>query len=315
MKFLVKTALRFLLENISLAATAIVSVGLLIYEPLIFDTGNILNILKQTSLIAIFALAQSIVLISKELDLSQGGTITFTSVCVALLSTQIGLPLAICVGLFLGALIGFVNGLIVSGFKVSSFVVTMGMGFLLQGLALVFSRGQPVHDVPDNFTFLGWHEIFDIPLIVFILVGVSFFLFFYTKKTVYGLYLYAIGSNERASYLSGINVRNHKIIAFLICGVLTALGAAILASRINSGHPIEGANTALQSVAAAVIGGVSLFGGKGKITGVLFGSLLLAFISNSLNIMNVSSYFQQVFIGVIIIVAVVIDKFRIKEVT
>lgn len=300
-------------ENISLVIIASICIVLALYEPLIFELNNLSNISKQASLIAIFALAQSIVLITKGLDLSQGGTITIISVCVALLSNNMGIPLAILIGSILGTFLGFFNGLIISNFKVSPFVVTLGVGFLLQGAALALSKGQPVYDVPEGFTYLGWHELFNIPIIVYILILISIALHLYLTHIIYGRYLYAIGSNEKASYLCGINVSKHKIIAYSICSLITSIGAVILASRINSGHPVEGSNTSLQSVAASVIGGVSLFGGKGNIIGVILGSLLLAFISNALNIMNISSYYQQIMIGIIIIFAVIIDKLKTKK--
>lgn len=295
-------------KYLSLILTTVICIALFIYEPLIFNLNNLSNISKQASLIAIFALAQSIVLIARGLDLSQGGTICIISVTVALLCVKIGLPCAILVGVIVASLIGFFNGIIISSLGVSPFVVTLGTGFLLQGIALVLSNGQPVYKVTPDFTYLGWHEYMNIPLIVFILAIIVIILYIYLQKTIFGRFIFALGSNERAAFLTGIKVSKHKIIAYIICSVLTSLGAVILASRINSGHPVEGANTALQSVAAAVIGGVSLFGGKGTVLGVLLGSLLLAFLSNALNILNISSYYQQIMIGIIIIIAVVIDK-------
>ena len=300
-------------ENISLIVIGLICVLLISYEPVILKLNNISNISKQASLIAIFALGQSMALIAKGLDLSQGGTITLVSVSVALLSSRLGLLLAIPAGLLLGGGIGFVNGFVISRFRVSPFVVTLGVGFLAQGIALVLSRGQPVYNVPAGFTFWGWHEVLGIPLIVFVLLMLSVIVHIYLAKIIYGRYLYAIGSNEKASLLTGINVVKHKMLSYVYCGIITAVGAVILASRINCGHPVEGANTALQSVAASVIGGISLFGGKGSTVGVILGSLLLAFISNILNIVNVSSYYQQIMVGVIIILAVVLDKLKLKN--
>jgi ribose/xylose/arabinose/galactoside ABC-type transport system permease subunit len=300
-------------ENISLIVAVLICLALAVYEPLIFQLDNLSNISKQASLIAIFALAQSVVLIIKGLDLSQGGTITIVSVCVALLSNSFGIPVAIFIGFIIGSIVGSINGLLISKFKVSPFVVTLGIGFLLQGAALVLSNGEAVSKVPAGFDYLGWHEILGIPVIVCILFFISLALHFYLTRVIYGRYLFAIGSNEKASYLSGIKVLRHKVIAYIICGLITSIGAVVLASRINGGHPTEGSNTALQSVAAAVIGGVSLFGGKGTVVGVVLGSLLLAFISNALNILNFSSYYQQIMIGVIIIFAVIIDKLKTKN--
>ncbi|WP_083386192.1 ABC transporter permease [Methylomonas sp. LWB] len=300
----------YIKENLSLIVITLICCFFSIYEPLIFEFNNISNILKQASLIAIFSIAQSVVLITKGLDLSQGGIITVVSVSVALLSSQLNIPVAIGIGLLIGGLIGFFNGMIISNFKVSPFVVTLGVGTLFQGVALVLSQGQPIYQVPEGFSYIGWNETLRVPDIVYVLAVVSICLNFYLSNIIYGRYLFAIGSNERASYLSGINITKHKVIAYTICGLITSLGAMILASRINSGHPVEGVNTALQSVAACVIGGVSLFGGKGKVLGVILGSLLLAFISNSLNIINVSSYYQQIMVGIIIIFAVIIDKLK-----
>src|SRR5581483_8734229 len=156
-------------DNISIILIGSICLMLIAYEPLILKLDNLSNISKQLSLIAIFALGQGIVLIAKGLDLSQGGTINIVSVSVALLSPHTGMGLAIVAGLLLGSCIGFVNGIIISKFKVSPFVVTLGIGFLLQGMALVLSKGQPVYEVPASFSYLGWHELLGIPLIVFVL--------------------------------------------------------------------------------------------------------------------------------------------------
>jgi ribose/xylose/arabinose/galactoside ABC-type transport system permease subunit len=295
-------------NNIAAIIALFICLLLLLIEPLIFKPYNLVNISKQAALIAIFAIAQSIVLITRGLDLSQGGVITIVSVSVAALCIKLGLPLSILIGLAIGLVCGCINGIIISTLNVSSFVVTLGTGFFFQGIALVVSNGQPIFEVTPNFSYIGWGELWNIPIIVYIVTALFTIAGWALNKITFARYFYAIGSNETASTLSGINVFKVKTTAYIFSGIITALGAVILASRINGGHPVEGINTPLQSVAASVIGGVSLFGGKGSVVGILLGSVFLAFISNSLSIMNISSYYQQIAIGIIIVLAIIIDK-------
>jgi ribose transport system permease protein len=291
---------------------AILSIILLtVVQPRFLTSQNLLNVFRQSSFLAVVALGQMFTILTKGLDLSQGGIVTITSVCFALVANAFGTGTGVVVGLAMGILAGLLNGALVAWVEISPFVATLGVGFALQGMALIASNGQPVSDVPANFASLAWGHLgllplpFAIALLVFAFCAVALML------TVPGRFIYAVGSNDRAAMLAGIPVKLVLLSAYAISGGLSALGAVLLSSRIDSGHPTAGQDTALQAIAAVVIGGVSLFGGRGSPVGVLLGALYLGFLGNALNLLNVSSYVQQVVVGTAIIVAVSLDRFRV----
>ena len=255
-------------------------------------------------------MAQMLPLLTRGLDLSQGGIVVMTSVSFALLAQLFGTTVAAVLAIFVGAFAGLMNGLVISGLGVSPFVATLGTGSILQGLALIISNGQPIFDVPEDFPRLFIARIWIIPVPLATVAILFVCLWYFLSRMLYGRYIYAVGSNERASYLSGIPVRATTLGAYLISGAITSIGAILLSSRISSGHPTVGSDTALRSIAAAVIGGVSLFGGRGTVVGVLLGGLFLGLLANALNLINVSSFVQQVAIGMAIIVAAALDRWR-----
>lgn len=294
-----------------LPAVLLVSTAAIIHvQPLFLTPNNIINVLRQGSFLMMFALGQMTPILTRGLDLSQGGIVTVTSVTFAMFSNDFGIVVGAVVAIALGAAAGAINGVLVAFFKVSPFVATLGVGFALQGIALIVSNGQPVSDVPSAFTYLGWGQIGPVPVPVAIAVLTLVCIYVVLTLTLPGRYVFAVGSSERAAMLAGIPVKTVLLSAYTASGILTAIGSLLISSRINSGHPTAGADTALQAVAAVVIGGVSLFGGKGSPLGVAMGAIYLAFISNALNLVNISSYVQQVVIGCAIIVAVILDRMR-----
>jgi ribose/xylose/arabinose/galactoside ABC-type transport system permease subunit len=214
-------------------------------------------------------------------------------------------------GLSLGTFTGICCGLAIAYLRVSPLVVTLGVGSILSGLALIFSNGQPVSEVGRGFSDLFYSAQLGIPAPIWIVFVLSLVLAHLLNNRVVGKHIRAVGSNERAAQLSGVPVRKTTVIAYALCGSMTSLGAILLASRISSGHPTVGSDTALQAIAAAVIGGVSLFGGRGSILGALLGALFLGLLSNALNLLNVSSFSQLIAVGVAILAAVIIDRLRI----
>jgi ribose transport system permease protein len=290
------------------AFIAVVVVALL--EPRFLSGENLLNIVRQTSPLAVFAIAQTIPLLTRGLDLSQGGVVVFTSVSVALMSQTLGTPGAFVVGLFVGTFSGLVCGVLVALLRVSPLVVTLGVGSILSGFALVLSNGQPVSEVAIGFSRVYYSEIFHIPGPVLFVTTVAIAFTYLLGFTRLGKNFRAIGSNERAALLSGVPVPQSTVLAYTSCGALTSLGAVLLAARISSGHPTVGSDTALQAIAAAVIGGVSLSGGRGTVAGALLGAVFLGSLSNSLNLLNVSSFSQMVAIGIAIVAAVIVDRLR-----
>jgi ribose/xylose/arabinose/galactoside ABC-type transport system permease subunit len=288
---------------------AIVIIALV--QPRFLSFDNLANVIGQSAPLEIFALAQLLPLLARGLDLSQGGIVVMTSVAFALMASVLGTDVAAVLAIFVGAAAGLVNGLFVSGLHISPFVVTLGTGSILQGLALIAGNGQPVSNVPPSFPQLFRASIGIVPLPLATVIILAVVVAYVLAKVRYGRYVYAVGSNERAALLSGIPVQATTVGAYATAGALTSIGAVLLASRISSGHPTVGSDTALRAVAAAVIGGVSLFGGRGTVVGALLGALFLGLLANALNLINVSSFLQQVAIGIAIIAAAALDRWRL----
>jgi ribose transport system permease protein len=294
-----------------LIAVGMLAAGIVaIVQPLFYTADNLLNILRQSVPLVILAVGQSYVLVSRGLDLSQGGVVVATSVSLALLSQQMDIALAIPIAVLMGAVIGLFNGGLVAGLGLSPFVVTLGVGSILQGAALVASSGQPVFEVPSGFTVPYYGSVAGIPIPFIVGAGIMLVAGVVLDSTVLGRCIRAVGSNPRAAFLSGLAVKRTELIAYAMCAATTAIGAIMLAARISSGHPTAGSDLALQAVAAAVIGGVSLFGGRGSVYGAAAGAVFLTAIANALNLLNVSSFLQLIAVGMIIIVAAIIDKLR-----
>jgi ribose transport system permease protein len=291
------------------AFLAVVVVALI--EPRFLSAENLLNVVRQASPLAVFTLAQTLPLLTRGLDLSQGGVVVVTSVCAALLSQTCGAPTAFALALLVGTFSGLCCGTLVAVLRVTPLIVTLGMGSMLSGLALVLSNGQPVSNVATGFSTPYYAENFGVPLPILVVAAIALALSHLLRRRAMGKYIQAVGSNERAARLSGVPVRTATVLAYALCGALTSLGAVLLAARISSGHPTVGADTSLQAIAAAVIGGVSLFGGRGSVLGALIGAVFLGLLSNALNLLNVSSFSQMVAIGAAIVIAVIVDRLRL----
>jgi ribose transport system permease protein len=296
----------WVLITLALVAASVVAA----IQPLFFSAENLTNVSRQATTLMIFAMAQMVPVLTRGLDLSQGGVVVATSVAYALMARHVGTGLAVILALSVGLVAGTLNGFLIAGIGISPLVVTFGTGSILQGLALVAANGQPISAVPNNFSAPFYGELIKIPVPLIVVVVVAFMLWFVLEKMLIGRRILAVGSNERAAYLSGIPVGPTLITAYAIAGGMTSIGAVLLSSRISSGHPTAGSDTALQAIAAAVIGGVSLYGGRGSVLGALLGAVFLSLVANALNLLNVSSFFQLVAAGIIIIVAVIADRMR-----
>ena len=272
--------------------------------------SNLQNISRQFALLAIVAVAQMFPILSAGLDLSQGGVMGAVSVLSTLSIMQIGVVPGFLAGVAIGGAFGLVNGALISIFEISPFVVTLGMMFFSRGLALMITNGQSIYGLPESFSYLGTEYIGPFPIPLLIALCIFFISYLILRRTRFGRYLYAIGGNEKAARVSGINIRVIKTLAYVYCGLLTGFAAVIISSRVNSGQPNLGLNASLEAIAAVVIGGVSLFGGEGKLWGVFLGAVVLSLISNSLNILNVNSYIQMMVMAMVIILAVIVDRFR-----
>ncbi|MDQ6779846.1 MAG: ABC transporter permease [Candidatus Eremiobacteraeota bacterium] len=287
--------------------------------------GNVLNVLRQIAVNAILAVGQTMVIITAGIDLSVGSLIALTGVLMAGTlnaeqSVVFGVAFAALVGLSVGGAAGFINGLPVVRFGLPPFITTLAMMLMARGLAFLYTGGRPIEIGNSAFNFLGSGFIFPglghllgipgIPTPVTIMLAVVLAGSYVLTQTRFGRYVYAIGGNEEAARLSGINVFNVKLIVYMISGALAGLASLLLAARLNSGIPQSGQGYELQSIAAVVVGGTSLMGGRGSIGGTFVGALLIGMLYNLMNLLSIQSYAQEVVLGAVILTAVLLDQLR-----
>ncbi|UFJ42681.1 ABC transporter permease [Brevibacillus humidisoli] len=279
-----------------------------ILSPTFFTTGNLLNIVRQMSVIGIVAIGVTMVIITTGIDLSSGSVIALVSVIVASFAQpDSSVLLAVAIGLGVGLLTGAINGTIIAKGKIAPFVVTLGMMTAARGAALLFSGGRPIGNLSEPFQFIGQGAILGLPVPIIIFALVGFVSYLQLNKTKFGKYVYAIGGNEQAAIIAGVNVEKYKILIYGYAGLLSSIAGIILTSRIASGQPTAGVMYELDAIAAAVIGGTSLTGGIGTVGGTIIGALIIGVMNNGLDLLNVSSYWQQILKGAIIVTAVLID--------
>jgi len=276
--------------------------------PHFLTISNLLNVAEQATIIAIIAVGMTFVILTGGIDLSVGSVLAFSGVVMASsLQHSVPLPLGLAIGLGVGLTCGLVNGMLITVGRLPPFIATLGMMSVARGAALMFTEGRPISGFSETFRALATDEVLRIPAPVLIMIGVYLMAHFVLGRTKLGRYTYAIGGNEEAALLSGINVRLYKTIVYGLAGMLAGLAAILLTARLNSAQPIAGMNYELDAIAATVIGGTSLLGGEGTVIGTLIGALIMAVLRNGLNLLGVSSFIQQVVIGSVIILAVLID--------
>lgn len=278
--------------------------------PYFFTPQNILIILRQVSINGILAIGVTFVIIAGGIDLSLGSVLALTGVVAASFAHPGTYPLIVPVVLGIGAgiLVGAVNGLTITVGRVAPFIVTLGMMTIARGLALVWSNGRPVTNLSPAFNDIGGGDLLHIPVPILLFVLVIIISAVILKYTRTGRYIYAVGGNENAARASGIRINRVKLFAYIICGGLAGLAGIVLAARITTGQPNAGIAYELDAIAAVVIGGTSLMGGRGSIAGTVIGVLIIGVINNGLDLLNVTSYYQQIIKGVIIISAVLLDR-------
>ena len=290
------------------------SIVLWIMTPYFLTVSNLLNVAQQISINAIIAVGMTFVIITAGIDLSVGSLVAFSGVVLAsVLQAGVPLPIAILVGLGVGLFCGMINGLLITQGRIPPFISTLGMMSVARGAALLYTKGRPVSGFSENFRYLATGEIFHIPVPVIIMGVVCILAHFVLNRTKLGRYAYAIGGNEEAAILSGINVKLYKTMVYALCGLLSGLAALILTARLNSAQPIAGNMYELDAIAATVIGGTSLMGGEGTVLGTLIGALIMGVLRNGLNLLGVSSFIQQIVIGSVIIIAVLMDMALKKQ--
>ena len=292
-----------------------------VQEPRFYGAANIANVFRQSTFLIIVTLGQALVLISGGFDLSVGAVIAVTSVVGArwmagFYATNPGsevtaVLVGVAAGLVVGLVFGLVNGIGVARFHVSPFIMTLGMASVGSGFALYYTGGSPVSGMPPLFTKeIGTGRWFEIPVAIYFAIAMTVVVIFLVSSTSWGRYLYAIGGNTKAAFLSGIPVPLYTASVYVLCSLLAALAGLLLTARVSSGEPNLGGSFALQSITAAVVGGVSLRGGDGRLFGAVLGALFITILTNGMNLIRIESYVQEIAIGIILIVAVIIDRLR-----
>jgi ribose transport system permease protein len=273
--------------------------------------NNLLNVLRQVSINALIAFGMTFVILTGGIDLSVGSMLALSSAMVAqLMAKGVDFVPALLIGVIGGAIMGAFNGLMITKGKVAPFIATLASLTIFRGFTLVFTNGSPITGMNNDLSFqmFGKGYLFGFPIPVVTMLVVFAILLFVLRKTVFGRQTYAIGGNEEASILAGIKVDRVKVAIYSISGALSALAGIILISRLNSADPNAGASYELDAIAAVVLGGTSLSGGKGSILGTLIGALIIGVLNNGLNLLNVSPFYQLVVKGFVILLAVLIDR-------
>ncbi|WP_188013230.1 ribose ABC transporter permease [Photobacterium damselae] len=303
----------WLIEQKSLIALIFLIVVVSFLHPNFFTVDNILNILRQTSVNAIIAVGMTLVILTAGIDLSVGSVLALCGAFAAtLIAMEVPVLIAVPTALLAGAILGAISGVIIAKGKVQAFIATLVTMTLLRGVTMVYTDGRPIStgftDVADSFAWFGTGYAMGIPVPIWLMVIVFAAAWYLLNHTRFGRYVYALGGNESATRLSGINVDRVKIGVYAICGFLSALAGIIITSRLSSAQPTAGMGYELDAIAAVVLGGTSLAGGKGRIMGTFIGALIIGFLNNALNLLDVSSYYQMIAKAVVILLAVLVDN-------
>ncbi|MCC7054480.1 MAG: ribose ABC transporter permease [Gemmatimonadaceae bacterium] len=286
----------------------VLCVGLWIATPYFATAANLANVAEQSAIVGVIAIGMTCVILTGGIDLSVGSLVALAGVVIGV-ALRRGMPVtvAVALGLVAGTVSGALNGLMVTRGKLPPFIATLGMMSVARGAALMVSDGRPISGFPGTLRALATGEVLGVPAPVVLMLALYAVAYVVLTRTVLGRYLYAIGGNEQATALSGVNVPRYKTLVYAISGLSAAICATLLVARLNSAQPIAGMGYELDAIAAVVIGGTSLLGGSGSVMGTLIGALIMSVLRNGLNLLGVSSYLQQVAIGVVIIAAVLID--------
>lgn len=295
--------------NLFLILALFIIIGSLLSDKFL-TVQNLINIFQQSAFIGIVAIGMTFVILVAGIDLSVGSILALSGMLVSLLLSQGMSPtLAIILTLIAGAVLGLISGFLSTKFMVPAFIATLAMMVTARGLALLTTDGQPIYNLPESFQILGGNIFGRIPIPVMIWITLTILAFFVLKYTTIGRKLYAIGGNEESARLSGISVKKYITATFVISGFTSALAGILMASWLTVGQPTAGQALELDAIAAVVIGGTSLFGGRGGIGGTFIGVLIMSMIINIFNLLGLSSYYQSVFMGIIIVFALILNQY------
>jgi len=277
-----------------------------------YSFDNLMNILRTTSYVVIVAIANTFVFIMAGLDLSVGSVIGLGGLLAAYFMKFYNMPVwfSIILGIIPGLLVGIFNGYCIVKLKIPSMIATLGSMYMARGVVYVLTKGAPVFPLPDSFNRIGNGNIFGVPYSVLFMIVLALIGAYVLKNTTFGRYVYAIGGNQETARLSGISVDNVKMIVYMLSGISAAISGIILTSRIASAQVSLGQGWELNVIASIIIGGTSMFGGVGTITGTVIGALIMSVLQNGMVLMNVSPYWQNIVVGAIIVATVGFDQYR-----
>jgi ribose/xylose/arabinose/galactoside ABC-type transport system permease subunit len=298
------------LRNASTLVMVVVAwIAMSFASPYFLTTENISNVFERSATLALLAMGLTVVLIAAEIDLSVGSieALGASVVAVLMVNTGVPVPIAIVMTILLGAVVGSITGLVTVTFGVPSFISSLAMLSIASGFALVVTDGRPISGLPSDFNFIGTGDILGIPVAVWIAAAVGLVLAVVMKRTRFGLHVYALGDSAWAARSAGLRPARIRVGVLALSGGLASLAGLIVAAELNSGNATIGTDDLLSAIAAVVIGGTSLFGGVGTISGSLLGVLLIGTLRNGLDLLNVQAFWQQVVIGLMILAAVIFD--------
>jgi ribose transport system permease protein len=310
-----RARVRNIVNSLSVAGGLIIlAIIFSVASPYFLTALNIYHIFQQVAVVAVLAVGQSFVIFTAGIDLSQASVVALcgavgATVMVSDHSVLFGLLVALAIGTGAGA----ANGLLITRVKLVPFIATLAMLGVASGAALLFTGGQPVFNIPAEFTAFGSNGIYVFPYIVMVAAGIAVVFQFYSTQTRGGRYVYAIGSNQRAAAIAGIPSNRVLVGVYTLSGVLAGVAAILQVAYVDSAQPVADTNVLLESIAAVVIGGGSLFGGEGTIWGSMIGALLIAVLYNGTELLGISSYIQTILLGVVVVIAVGIDNLRRRE--
>lgn len=317
---------KLLIEGRAFLALVLIIIVFSLLSPNYLTTSNLLIMTSHVAIFALLGMGQLLTILNAGIDLSVGSTLGFSAVVGGYLLKGVpinifgvtlypSVPVVVLISVGIGAFVGVINGVLVAKFKVAPFVATLGMLYAVRGVALLMTNGLTINNIAGKpelgntgFSWLGFNRILGVPIGVLIMIGVAIILGFVLGRTRFGRWLYASGGNERAAELSGVPVRKVKVWVYVISGMCAAIAGLVLASTLTSADPNAGNTYELTAIAAVVIGGASLMGGTGNIRGTLLGAFVIGFLSDGLVIVGVSAYWQMVFVGGVIIVAVMLNS-------
>ncbi len=281
-------------------------------SPRFLQVNNFQNILYNTGILAVVSFGQFFTVLSGGIDFSNAMMIALASVTFALSIPLVGIFGAVIAALLACMLFGFLNGFLITKFSASPMIVTLGMMWVINGVNLILTSGQVVYGIPEYFQWFGNGRVLGLPITIIVAVAAFVIFYFLLHNTVFGKNLYALGANEKAAFLSGINVKKGRVICYIICGLCAAITGLMLTGSLGTGQPSLGLDLAMTNFIAVFVAGVRWGGGEGSLFAVGMGALFVAIMQNGLNILGVSSFIQQIIIGLVLVVALTVDIFRTR---